>query len=169
MAHDLGDGLDAAVAAIGSGQYQVAQGRHLELARIRLLERCLARARGAGARPVVVVAAEQVEPAFHQLPDSGLASGIGLPARSKLRQAGAEELAAGEIGSGMAGGAAAFSDEDLEPPLRRFGVGFDGRAPLRPRERVAKPVEGRASAHQGFLEGGQRLSNPDEHRFVVGR
>src|SRR5882757_3891099 len=104
VAHDLGEGLDAAVAAIGSGEYQVAQGRHLELAEMRLclFERCLARARGAGARLVVVVGAEQVEPAFHQPPDSGLASGIGLSARSKPRQPGVVELAVGEIGSGMA-------------------------------------------------------------------
>src|SRR5882762_1969597 len=83
VAHHLGEGLDAAVAAVGSGEYQVAQGRHLELAETRLLDRRLARARGARARLVVVVAAEQVEPAFLQLPDSGLAPGIGLPARSE--------------------------------------------------------------------------------------
>src|SRR6267142_5841686 len=64
VAHDLGEGLDAAVAAVGSGQYQVAQGRHLELAEARLLERCLARARGAGSRLVVVVGAQQVETAL---------------------------------------------------------------------------------------------------------
>src|SRR5712671_2537665 len=116
VAHHLGEGLDAAVAAIGRGEYQIAQGRHLELAGTRLLQRRLARARGARARLVVVVGAEQVEAAFHQLPDSGLASGILLSARSELRQAGREELAAGEIGSGMAGGAAAFSDENLQPP-----------------------------------------------------
>src|SRR5258708_23510530 len=68
----------------------------------------------------------------------------------------------------MAGGAAAFPDENLEPSLRRFGVRSRRRL-FRLRERVAKPVEGRASAHQGFLEGGQGLSNPDQHRFVVGR
>src|SRR5882762_1174774 len=39
VAHHLGEGLDAAVAAVGSGEYQVAQGRHLELAEARLLER----------------------------------------------------------------------------------------------------------------------------------
>src|SRR6266699_205047 len=39
VAHDLREGVDAAVAAIGSGQYQIAQGRHLELAEARLLER----------------------------------------------------------------------------------------------------------------------------------
>src|SRR5258706_15629631 len=67
----------------------------------------------------------------------------------------------------MAGGAAAFSDENLEPSLCRFGI-VSERRPFHPRERVTKPVEGRASAHQGLLERGQRLSNPDEHRFVVG-
>src|SRR5437773_10725917 len=50
VAHDLCEGLDAAVAAIGSGQYQIAQGRHLEFAEARLLERGLARARGARPR-----------------------------------------------------------------------------------------------------------------------
>src|SRR5260221_2329781 len=170
VAHDLGEGIDAAVGTIACGEYQVAQGRHLELAEMRLcfFQGCLARARGAGTRLVVVVGAEQVEPAFHQLADSALASGIGFSARSKPRQTGVVELAVGEIGSGMAGGAAAFSDENLEPSLRRFGI-VSERGPFHPRERVAKPVEGRASAHQGLLEGGQRLSNPDEHRFVVGR
>src|SRR6267378_4234599 len=38
VAHHLGEGLDAAVAAVGSGEYQVAQGRHLDLAETRLLE-----------------------------------------------------------------------------------------------------------------------------------
>src|SRR5258705_350111 len=144
--------------------------RHCELAEMRLcfFQRCFARARGARARLVVVIGAEQVEPAFHQLADSALAPGIGFSARSKPRQTGVVELAVGEIGSGMAGGAAAFSDENLEPALRRFGI-VSERRPFHPRERVAKPVEGRASAHQGLLEGGQRLSNPDEHRLVVGR
>src|ERR1700704_4623190 len=68
----------------------------------------------------------------------------------------------------MAGGAAAFSDEDLEPALRRFGVGLTRRL-FRLRERVAKAVEGRASADQGFLECTQRLPDVDEHRFVVAR
>ena len=164
---DLGDSFDAAVAAIGCGQHQVAQRRHLELAEIPLLEGYLARARSAGPRRVVVVGTQQIEAALQELPDALVASGIGLAERCKARQAGVEELAVGEVGAGMAGGAGALADEDLEPSLRRLGIVPGGRR-FRPRQGVPELVERRASAHQGFLEGGEGFPDVYEHGLVIG-
>ncbi len=66
----------------------------------------------------------------------------------------------------MAGGARAFTDEDPEPTLRRLGIAPRGRR-IPARERVAELVERRASAHERFLESGQRLPGVDEHCLVI--
>ena len=96
-----------------------------------------------------------------------MASGIGLAERCKARQAGVEELAVGEVGSGMAGGAGALTDENLEPSLCRLGIAPGGRR-FRPRQGVPVLVERRASAHESFLKGGEGLPDVYEHGLVIG-
>ncbi len=167
MPHHLGERIHAAVAAIGHGQYQVAQRRHLELAERRLLERGLARVHGAGARLVIVVRAQQVETALQHRPHAREASRVRLAGRRGFGQAGAEELAAGEIGAGMAVGAAALADEDLQPALRGLGVG-PGGGRCTARQVFAEPVERRGSADQRFLERGEGLAHIHEHGLVIG-
>src|SRR5262245_3842972 len=122
MPHDLSDRLGASVPTVGSGQHQVSQRRHLELADVAGLERYLTGPHAAGAGRVVVVRAQHVESALPQLPDTRGAPGIGLSERGKLREAGREELAIGEIGAGMARRAAGRADEELEPSPGRLGI-----------------------------------------------
>jgi hypothetical protein len=66
----------------------------------------------------------------------------------------------------MAVHASAFADEDLEATLRRLRIGARRRR-LPACERIAKLVEGCASADERFQESRNRLPDVDEDRFVV--
>ena len=122
-----------------------------------------------GARPcsIVVVGAEEIEAALQQFCDAGNAAGIALAGGHVGCETGGEEFAVGEIGPGMAERAAAPADEDLQPPLRGFGIARGSRR-FAPRQGVAEPVERRRPAHQSFLEGGEHLADVHEHRIVIG-
>src|SRR5688500_9985067 len=63
----------------------------------------------------------------------------------------------------MAGAAVAFSDEDLQTPLRRQRVSAVGLPAL---EGIAEPVERGSPADQRLLERGERLSGIDQ-QFLI--
>jgi len=114
VAHDLGEGLDAAVATIGAVSIRLRRDGTLNSPKCPcFFQGCLARGRALAP----VLSSFRVSRLNRPSISFGFRPGVRdrFSARSKPRQTGVVELAVGEIGSGMAGGAPAFPMKILSP------------------------------------------------------